>query len=51
MFGAAFGGDTSGFGGLVRRAPADASSPRPYGGWYDEAVDALEEEYPGFGTR
>ena len=50
MFGAAFGGDTSGFGGLVRRAPADASSPRPYGGWYDEAVDALEEEFPGFGT-
>jgi NADH-quinone oxidoreductase subunit C len=50
MFGAAFGGDTSGFGGLVRRAPADASSPRPYGGWYDEAVDALQEEYAGFGT-
>ena len=49
MFGAAFGGDTSGFGGLVRRAPADASTPRPFGGWYDEAVDALEEAYPGFG--
>jgi NADH-quinone oxidoreductase subunit C len=48
MFGAAFGGDTSGFGGLVRRAPADASTPRPFGGWYDEAVDALEEAYPGF---
>ena len=48
MFGAAFGGDTSGFGGLVRRAPADASTPRPFGGWYDEAVDALEEDYPGF---
>ena len=49
MFGAAFGGDTSGFGGLVKRAPADASSPRPYGGWFDEAVDALAEAYPGFG--
>lgn len=49
MFGAALGGDTSGFGGLVRRAPAEASTPRPYGGWYDEAVDALEEAYPGFG--
>ena len=48
MFGAAFGGDTSGFGGLVKRAPADASSPRPFGGWFDEAVDALAEAYPGF---
>jgi NADH-quinone oxidoreductase subunit C len=49
MFGAASGGDTSGFGGLVKRQPADASSPRPYGSWFDEAVDALEEGYPGFG--
>jgi NADH-quinone oxidoreductase subunit C len=49
MFGAAFGGDTSGFGGLVKRAPADASSPRPFGGWYDEAVDALAEGFPGYG--
>jgi NADH-quinone oxidoreductase subunit C len=49
MFGASVGGDTSGFGGLVRRQPADASSPRPYGSWFDEAVDALEAAYPGFG--
>ena len=48
MFGAAFGGDTSGFGGLVKRAPADASSPKPYGSWFDEATDALQEAYPGF---
>jgi NADH-quinone oxidoreductase subunit C len=48
MFGATFGGDTSGFGGLVRRPPADASSPRPYGSWFDEAVDVLQEEYAGF---
>ncbi len=48
MFGAAFGGDTSGFGGLVRRPPADASSPRPYGGWFDEAVDALTEGWSGW---
>jgi NADH-quinone oxidoreductase subunit C len=48
MFGATFGGDTSGFGGLVRRAPLDASTPRPFGGWYDEAVDALQEALPGF---
>jgi NADH-quinone oxidoreductase subunit C len=48
MFGATFGGDTSGFGGLVRRAPADAGTPRPYGGWFDEFVDALEAVYSGF---
>jgi NADH-quinone oxidoreductase subunit C len=48
MFGATFGGDTSGFGGLVRRQRRAASSPRPYGGWFDEAVDALEQAYPGF---
>jgi NADH-quinone oxidoreductase subunit C len=48
MFGASLGGDTSGFGGLVRRRPEAASSPRPYGGWFDEAVDALQESYAGF---
>jgi NADH-quinone oxidoreductase subunit C len=48
MFGAAFGGDTSGFGGLVRRKAPDLSTPRPYGGWFDEAVDALAEAYPAF---
>jgi NADH-quinone oxidoreductase subunit C len=48
MFGAAFGSDTSGFGGLVRPAPVPVSSPRPFGGWFDEAVDALEAAYPAF---
>ena len=48
MFGAAFGGDTSGFGGLVERRPAEISTPRPYGGWFDEAADALEAAWPGF---
>jgi NADH-quinone oxidoreductase subunit C len=49
MFGATMGGDTSGFGGLVRRRPLDASTPRPFGSWFDEAVDALEEAFPGYG--
>ncbi|MCW2679090.1 MAG: NADH-ubiquinone oxidoreductase chain [Frankiales bacterium] len=49
MFGAAMGGDTSGFGGLVRRRPLDTSTPRPFGGWFDEAVDALEESFAGYG--
>jgi NADH-quinone oxidoreductase subunit C len=50
MFGASLGGDTSGFGGLVRRPPADAGSPRPYGSWFDEAVDALQEALDAGGT-
>jgi NADH-quinone oxidoreductase subunit C len=49
MFGARSGGDTTGFSGLVKRQPADISTPRPYGGWFDEGVDALQEAYPGFG--
>ena len=48
MFGATFGGDTSGFGGLVRRAPDDTGTPKPYGGWFDEFADALEAVYPSY---
>jgi len=51
MFGAADGGDTSGYGGLVRTIALPGASERPYGGWFDEAVDVLAEvldEGPGF---
>ncbi|WP_305787745.1 NADH-quinone oxidoreductase subunit C [Symbioplanes lichenis] len=48
MFGIHGTGDVSGFGGLVRRRPAVADSPRPFGGYFDEVYDALEEAYPGF---
>ena len=48
MFGVSGSGDTSGFGGLVRRKLAPESAQRPYGGWFDEACDALEEAYPQF---
>ena len=51
MFGAAFGSDTSGFGGLVERKAALVSSPKPYGGWFDEATDALESAWPGFADQ
>jgi NADH-quinone oxidoreductase subunit C len=51
MFGAVFGSDTSGFNRLVPRRTAELSSPRPYGEWFDEAVDALEEAWPGFGDN
>jgi len=46
MFGVSGTGDTSGFGGLVRRRHAVVSSPRPYGGYFDEVYDALAEAYP-----
>lgn len=41
MFGAR--GDTSGYDGLVRVVPMPGASERPYGGWFDEVVDILEE--------
>jgi NADH (or F420H2) dehydrogenase, subunit C len=47
MFGVQGSGDTSGFGGLVRRRPVLPSATRPFGGWFDEVYDALEEAFPG----
>jgi NADH-quinone oxidoreductase subunit C len=47
MFGISGSGDTSGFGGLVRRQPREPGSPRPYGGYFDEVYDALAEAFPG----
>lgn len=41
MFGAQDSGDTSGYGGLVVRRAPQLSTPRPYGGYFDELVDAL----------
>ena len=48
MFGIQGTGDVSGFGGLVRRRPDLLGTPRPYGGYFDEVYDTLEEAYPGF---
>jgi NADH-quinone oxidoreductase subunit C len=48
MFGVAGSGDTSGFGGLVRRRTTILGSSRPYGGYYDEIVDALDEELASY---
>ncbi len=45
MFGVAGTGDTSGFGGLVRSRSVALDSPRPFGEYFDEVVDALEEAY------
>ncbi len=50
MFGTQTTGDTSGYGGLqVRRAPLP-SSPRPYGGYFDEVTDALATRLSEAGT-
>jgi NADH-quinone oxidoreductase subunit C len=42
MFGASGTGDTSGYAGLVVRRAPRLSTPRPYGGYFDEVVDKLE---------
>src|SRR5262245_18996282 len=41
MFGARGSGDTSGYGRLVRAVALPASSPRRYGGYFDDVVDKL----------
>ena len=48
MFGVAGSGDTSGFGGLVREQWAPPATEAPYGGYFDDVVDALREAYPKF---
>ncbi|MBV8927997.1 MAG: NADH-quinone oxidoreductase subunit C [Mycobacteriaceae bacterium] len=42
MFGVHDSGDTSGYGRLVREIRLPRSTPRPYGSYFDEIVDALE---------
>src|SRR5579875_1843757 len=41
MFGAKGTGDTSGYGRLVRAVTLPGSTPRPYGGYFDELVDEI----------
>jgi NADH-quinone oxidoreductase subunit C len=48
MFGAEGTGDTSGYGGLVRQPWEPRAAQRPYGGYFDELVDALASAYPQF---
>jgi NADH-quinone oxidoreductase subunit C len=43
MFGASGSGDTSGYGRLVREVTLPGSSPRPYGGYFDNVVDRLAD--------
>jgi len=41
MFGISGSGDTSGYGRLVQTVALPGSTPRPYGGYFDEVVDRL----------
>jgi NADH-quinone oxidoreductase subunit C len=41
MFGVHGSGDTSGYGRLLAEVALPGSSPRPYGGYFDEVVDRL----------
>src|SRR6185312_5690499 len=47
-FGVQGSGDTSGFGGLVRRPWAAPPAERPYGQGFDEVADALMAAFPAF---
>lgn len=42
MFGPSAGGDTSGYGGLVQAVPIAPASARPFGGWFDEVADRVD---------
>jgi NADH-quinone oxidoreductase subunit C len=48
MFGAGTTGDTSGYGRLVIRQAPKVSTPRPYGGYFDDVADRLERAFPQF---
>ncbi len=41
MFGVSGSGDVSGYGRLARPVAAPESTPRPYGGYFDEVVDRM----------
>jgi NADH-quinone oxidoreductase subunit C len=43
MFGVTGSGDTSGYGRLIREVVLPGSTPRPYGGFFDEVVDTLAD--------
>ena len=43
LFGAGIDSSTSGFSGLVSDSFLPGEASRPYGGWFDQVVDVLEE--------
>ena len=50
-FGARDAGDTTGYGGTTSVVALAPAAPRPYGGWFDEVVDALIEDLASAGVE
>ncbi|GAC67683.1 NADH-quinone oxidoreductase subunit C [Gordonia soli] len=50
LFGVRGTGDTSGYGGLVSAITVPGSSTRPYGGYFDDIADRLEEALSEMGV-
>lgn len=50
MFGVSGTGDTSGYGRLVRPVTLPDNTSRPYGGYFDEIVDALDAALAAVGV-
>lgn len=50
-FGVIDAGDTSGFGGLTQAFTLPGATPRPYGSWFDSAVDVIEEHIKNEGLE
>jgi NADH-quinone oxidoreductase subunit C len=48
MFGVQGGGDTTGYGGLIRHVQSPGAAQRPYGGWFDEVADVLVDRLPAY---
>lgn len=51
MFGITGSGDTTGYGRLVREITLPGSTPRPYGGYFDDVVDNLAETLKSGGVE
>lgn len=50
-FGVQDDGDTTGFGGLVQTFTLQGETARPYGSWFDQAVDVIEELLEADGVK
>jgi NADH-quinone oxidoreductase subunit C len=50
MFGARDGQDTSGYGGLVHTVALPGATTPPYGGWFDEVAQRLDETVEASGV-